>query len=109
MNSIVYGSPTGVGVLIGTGSSFSGTYNNVYGNLAGNYSGVTDPTGSSGNISDTPLFVAYSDDGVPSNDDLHLLSASPSVDAGNPSSAYNDADGTTNDQGAYGGPDSDWD
>ncbi len=108
MNSIIYGSPSGVGVLIGTGSSFSGTYNNVYGNLAGNYSGVTDPTGSSGNISDPPLFVAYSDDGVLSNDDLHLLSASPSVDAGNPSSAYDDADGTTNDQGAYGGPESDW-
>ena len=109
MNSIVYGATTGAGVLVSSSASFSGTYNNVYGNLGGNYSGVTDPTGSDGNISDPVLFVAYSDDGVPANDDLHLMSISPSVDAGNPSGAYDDADGTQNDQGAYGGPNSDWD
>jgi len=109
INSIIYGASSGAGVLGGSSAFFSGTYNNVYGNLGGNYSGLTDPTGSNGNISDPPMFTAYSDDGVFSNDDLHLMSVSPSIDAGDPSISYDDADGTTNDQGAYGGPASDWD
>jgi len=109
MNSIVYGALTGVGILVDSGASFTGTYNDVYANLSGNYSGVTDPTGSDGNLSVAPLFVAYSDDGDLTNDDLHLNSASSLVDQGDPSGAYDDADGTTNDMGAYGGPASDWD
>lgn len=36
--------------------------------------------------------------------DYHLDDFSPAVDAGNPASAYNDADGTRNDMGVYGGP-----
>jgi hypothetical protein len=55
------------------------------------------------------MFVAYSDDGVLSNDDLHLNSYSALIDAGDPSTTYDDADGSTNDVGAYGGPQSDWD
>jgi hypothetical protein len=106
-NSIVYDA-TGAGVLVDTGASFTGSYNDFYGNTP-NYSGITDPTGSSGNISTAPAFIAYSDDGVYTNDDLHLLSSSACVDAGNPSAAYDDADGTQNDMGAYGGPNSDWD
>ena len=109
MNSIIYGATTGVGVLVESSASFTGTYNNVYGNLGGNYSGITDPTGTDGNIGIAPLFVAYSDDGVLTNDDLHLNSYSSLVDAGDPSGSYDDADGTTNDIGAYGGPSSDWD
>ena len=108
MNSIVYGATTGVGILVDSGASFTGTYNDVYANLAGNYSGITDPTGTDGNLGVAPMFVAYSDDGVITNDDLHLNSYSSLVDAGNPSASYNDADGTANDIGAYGGPDSDW-
>lgn len=30
------------------------------------------------------------------------------IDAGNPAAAYNDADGSSNDIGAYGGPGSVW-
>ena len=33
---------------------------------------------------------------------------SPSIDAGDPDSQYNDADGSRNDMGAYGGPGGDW-
>jgi hypothetical protein len=109
MNSIVYGATTGVGVLVDGGASFTGSYNDVYANLAGNYSGITDPTGTDGNQSVAPMFVAYSDDGVLSNDDLHLNSYSALIDAGDPSTTYDDADGSTNDVGAYGGPQSDWD
>jgi hypothetical protein len=36
--------------------------------------------------------------------DFHLQPRSPAIDAGSPSLAYKDADGTRNDQGAYGGP-----
>jgi hypothetical protein len=38
------------------------------------------------------------------NGDLHLSEASPARDAGNPDARYNDADGSRNDLGAYGGP-----
>ena len=65
-------------------------YNCVYGNTAYNYSGVTDPTGTNGNISADPLFVAASPgpDGIwgTADDtfgDLHLLPGSPGIDAGN--------------------------
>jgi hypothetical protein len=37
-----------------------------------------------------------------------LASASPCVNTGNAATTYNDADGTRNDMGAFGGPDSDW-
>lgn len=36
--------------------------------------------------------------------DYHLDALSPAVDAGNPASAWNDADGSRNDLGIYGGP-----
>ena len=107
INTIVYGSPA-EGVLVDGSSAFGGTYNNVYGNSGGNYSGISDPTGSNGNISANPLFTAYTDDGNPNNEDLHLGAGSPSIDAGHVSGAYNDADGSRNDQGAYGGANSDW-
>ncbi len=109
MNSIVYGSISSVGILVDSGAGFTGSYNDAYANLAGNYSGVSDPTGSDGNVSVPPMFVAYTDDGVLTNDDLHLNRYSTLIDAGNPSASYDDADGTTNDIGAFGGPGSDWD
>jgi hypothetical protein len=43
-----------------------------------------------------------------SNNDLHLSATSPCINTGNPDSQYNDADGTRNDQGAYGGPLGSW-
>ena len=47
-----------------------------------------------------PLFI--------STIDFHLQQDSPCKDAGNPSPEFNDADGSQNDQGAYGGPGGDW-
>jgi len=43
-----------------------------------------------------------------SEDNLHLQISSPCIDAGNPDPAFNDSDGSRNDQGAYGGPGGDW-
>jgi len=48
----------------------------------------------------SPLFI--------SSTDFHLQANSPCKDAGNPSPEFNDADGSRNDQGAYGGPGGDW-
>jgi len=108
MNTIIYGASSGYGVDVEGGASFSGSYNDVYGNSAGNYNGVTDPTGSSGNISSDPKFNSVTYDGVWSNDDWTLAAGSPAIDAGAPAAVYYDADGTRNDQGAYGGPKGDW-
>ena len=43
-----------------------------------------------------------------SQTDLHLLPGSPCINAGDPAPAFNDADGSRNDQGAYGGPRGNW-
>lgn len=47
-----------------------------------------------------PLFI--------DEQNLHLQISSPCIDNGNPDPAFNDVDGSRNDQGAYGGPNGDW-
>ena len=47
-----------------------------------------------------PLFI--------SSTDFHLQENSSCKDAGNPATEFNDADGSRNDQGAYGGLNGDW-
>jgi hypothetical protein len=80
------------------------TYNDVYGNTTANYVNITDPTGSSGNISADPDFT---DD---SNGDYSIESSSPCLDTGNNSVVasgakdiqnYNRQIGTAVDMGAY--------
>ncbi|MCP4845912.1 MAG: hypothetical protein GY901_12575, partial [Actinomycetia bacterium] len=109
MNSIITESGSAEGVLVGGSASFSGSYNNVYNNAGGDYSGISDPTGSSGNLSTSVGFSAWSDDGTYTNENISLTTSSAMIGAGNPSSTYDNADGTTNDIGALGGPSSDWD
>ncbi len=108
MNSAAWSSTSGACVAVGGSASFTGTYNNVYGCSDGAYSGVTAPTGTDGNISAYPWFVSVTADGDVYNDDWRLATTSPMVDAGDPSAAYNDVDGSVNDMGAYGGPGGDW-
>jgi len=105
VNSIVFASPTGYGVYdFGTGTT-SISYTNFYGNSTDDVYPSWPSTGS--NISSDPMFVSWSDNST-DDDDFHLQSGSPSIDAGNPAAAYNDADTTRNDQGAYGGSGSSW-
>jgi hypothetical protein len=108
MNTILYGAATGEGVLVDSTAFFSGSYNDVFANAGGAYSGVSDPTGTGGNVSVNPTFASVTADGNPWNDNWTLRPASALVNAGNPGAAYNDADGTRNDIGAFGGPGSEW-
>ena len=63
--------------------------------------------GGPGNIGGNPLFVLpLGIDGILGNrdDNLRLMALSPCIDTGDPNPLLNDADGTRNDMGAYGGP-----
>ena len=84
-------------------------YNDVYGSSVGEYGYAVGPvTLPANNISVDPLFAAWTDDGDWTNDDLHLDSGSPCIDAGNPDPAFVDADGSRNDIGMFGGQLGDW-
>ena len=106
-NSIFYGRGSGTGIYVDSGGALTTTYSDVTG-FDTRYSGVSDPSGSDGNISEDPQFTGVSDDADHTNDDWTLGSSSPCVDAGDPDSASDDADGTPNDMGAFGGPEGDW-
>jgi hypothetical protein len=79
----------GVGIA-DLGAAFGGAssaplaiaYNDVHGNVT-SYVGVTDPTGTSGNISADPLYVNADAPAGPL--DFHLAPESPAIDAGDPS------------------------
>ena len=68
----------------------------------------TDQDGINGNIDADPLFVSFTDDGDPTNDNLHLSPISPAIDAGLPMPGSRDLDGSRNDIGAFGGPGGNW-
>jgi|GEM_PF-2015303 len=106
-NSIVFGRGSGTGVTVDSGGTLTASYSDVNG-FDTRYDGVSDPSGSDGNIDEDPQFTGVSDDANSDNDDWTLGSSSPCVDAGDSDSAYDDADGTRNDMGVYGGPGSDW-
>ncbi len=106
LNSIVE-NDLATALLYGTGSG-SFTYNDVH-----NFSGSgTSYDGSwsagAGSISVGGNFVSAACDGNPWNDDWSLAGGSSAVNGGEPSAAYLDMDGSTNDMGAYGGPGGSW-
>ncbi|GEM_PF-3292347 len=89
-----------MGVVAGN-ASLSLFYNDFWNNVSGNFS-------CSGPGSPPCTFTPSSDTGDPKADpqfvsptDYHLQSNSPAINAGDPSSQYNDPDGTRNDMGAY--------
>jgi parallel beta-helix repeat protein len=93
MNVILYANTTELDGESGATMSFD--YSDVQdGSTYGAWSNGT------GNIDSDPVFVG--------SGDYHLQNGSPCIDAGNPSGTYNDADGSRNDMGAYGGPNGDW-
>ncbi len=101
-NTIIAWSSDGSGISGAAGSVIATTYGDLYTNEGGaTSSGYVDPTGTNGNMAVDPAFVSFADDGT-YTDDLHLLSTSTLVDAGDPTIL--DADGSRSDMGAYGGP-----
>ena len=85
-------------------------WNDMWSNTTGSFGGGpflgSPPTAN--NLGVDPLFTSATDDGDLSDDDLHLQSGSLVRDAGNPDVGWNDADGSRNDQGIYGGPLGSW-
>lgn len=67
-------------------------------------------TGDSTNFSEQYNFLAFGDMNpqFESVSNLHLQVTSPCRNAGNPDPSFRDADGSRNDQGAYGGPQGNW-
>ena len=94
----------GWGVTSEDGIDATFLYNLGFGNDLGSFDGVT----GTGNLEIDPKFVLVTNDGDWTNDDLTLKSTSPARDAGNPEERYNDADGSRNDLGAFGGPNGSW-
>ena len=71
------------------------SYNDIWANTAP--SDTTGVTLGTGNIKADPLFNI-------AGGTYHLLPGSPCINAGDPDAKLNDADGTRNDMGVYGGP-----
>lgn len=75
------------------------SFNNYWNNSSGNFGGYS--TGNSlfgaGDFNADPLFAN------PTAGDYSLQAGSPSINSGNPEARFNDADGSQNDRGSYGG------
>ena len=92
----------GGGILVNGGPTVIQTWSDVYGNAPEDYDGLSDPTGSDGNLSEDPLYADVSSSD-PLDWDLGLAAGSPLIDAGD--TGLDDPDGSRSDVGAYGGPD----
>jgi MYXO-CTERM domain-containing protein len=105
-NNIVAGSTDSAGIyaddaadLAGSEMGWNGWSDNGPVNGAGYFSVEAD---TDGNVIGDPLFVAWSDNGGCSDDDLRLSGTSPMRDMGDPKVL--DPDGGRSDMGAWGGP-----
>jgi parallel beta-helix repeat protein len=84
-NTIVAFNSSGIFRIPGS-STATLRHNCVYGNTAYNYSGITDPTGTSGNISVDPLLADLA------HGNARLQAESPCVDAGSNGDVWSDFD-----------------
>lgn len=99
-NNVVAYSLAKGGLYASTSVVLSWQYNNVYQNTGGDYAGISSLTGQNGNISVDPGFLAYSNNGVPTDDRYNLNSTSGMIDKGDPS--IKDGNGSNSDIGLYG-------
>lgn len=105
VNTVISGNSGGGGIFASGGGTLLNSI--IWGNsmpvnyTSGDaiYSDIQETVDGVGNINTDPLF---------SDELFHLNPLSPCIDTGNPSPEFNDTDGTRNDMGAYGGPNSDW-
>ncbi len=110
LNSIVaYNSGHGIFYADSTSISAWLDYSDFWSNSLGDFGGYYDLAyDGEGLLFREPEFQDLSLDLDGTNDDLHLSSTSPLLDAGSPDDSYYDVDGSRNDMGAYGGSGGDW-
>jgi hypothetical protein len=107
MNCIFWNnSPQEIMLRPGNMPSNEGTVTILYSDIEGGWENISSLNPNSiywleGNLVTDPFFLD------PGNDDFHLQTDSPCIDAGNPAREYRDTDGTRNDMGTYGGPNCD--
>ena len=109
-NVNVSGNSVGSGTTIYSGGVYSTgyvsiTYSNVYGNSVADYYGMSNPTGTNGNLSAEPDH-AYTSGADPAVWDFTLGWTSVLIDAG--STTILDGDGSPSDIGSMGGPGGAW-
>ena len=103
-NSIVEAN-TVVASLYGAGSGTL-TYNDVYNAAGAEYAGTF--AAGTGSISVGSEVTSVRCDNNPNNDNITLKATAAGRNAGDPSSSFNDTDGSQNDMGGYGGPGGSW-
>jgi hypothetical protein len=106
MTNVTSANNLGYGILANSCTTSAITHSNLSANGAGAVSGLSSPTGTSGNIAVSPGYTFYSSAVSASLWDLTLAPGSALIDAGSPSVL--DVDGTRSDIGAYGGPGGAW-
>jgi outer membrane protein OmpA-like peptidoglycan-associated protein len=89
------------GFWIQANTSFTPVDDLAWGNGTSDWAGVSDPTGTDGNVSVSPGVRFLTCDGDATNDDLAPDAGSPLVDAATTTGL--DSDGSAGDIGAYGG------
>jgi Putative metal-binding motif len=97
-SSIFSGDDASVALVTVTSGTLAASYCAAYNAAGAEYDGVTDPTGTGGNIAANPKYIG--------SGDYHLQSSSPCVNTGDP--AETDNDGSRADMGAFGGPGGGW-
>ncbi|MCK6520047.1 hypothetical protein L6R49_01285 [Myxococcota bacterium] len=108
LSNLIFRAQGSSGLYVDNAAAHAVSYNTVYATSAGDSANFSGPfaAGTNENRAEDPLFVSFSNDRDPSNDDLDLKSSSPAKDSGPPDAAYNDVDKTRNDRGHTGGPNS---
>ncbi len=101
LNSIIADTSGGPALYVAD-SILRVSYSDIWGNEGGAAYGVEFIEGDNGNFAADPAF------NDPASGDYGLGASSPCVDAGDPAASSNDADGSRNDMGAYGGPYGSW-
>ncbi|MFC1632808.1 hypothetical protein ACFL1U_01535 [Patescibacteria group bacterium] len=104
-NSIIYNTDT-YGVSTNIEAAVSLSYNDIFGSGIANTHGPGDTTLDEGEgaLSVNPLFSQMQGYRLDTTIEEDSPVVSPLIDVGDPAEEYNDADGTRNDIGAFGGP-----
>ena len=105
MANIVGWSDGPSGLYVSASSGHTVSYNTGYFTNSGVDFGGSVSAGTDENVSENPLFVSFTDNRNPDDDQLGLSRSSPAINDGPPDSRFNDQDGSRNDRGYTGGPD----